>query len=199
MRTTIAAIAAAFLFAAPARVAASSFTLSSFDVAYHKTDPGLVLWANPLVDELTFSLDAVGQTYSKNLFEIGTDEKALNLDDLIPFSIAVNFLFTEPKPDFGGQSKGITGAGWWRNSFGYVLWDNPLILEFGQTGLLGVTLSHVTFGLPGSANVMANFELVRADAGVTSVPEPGTLSLLGVGVAAAAIARRKRNRRSAGR
>lgn len=176
------------------RVDASTFTLESYAVRAHTSDPGLVLWTrNVLAADYTFDLDAVGDVQTAALFTIGTRERALNRDDLYPYSINVGFDFTAPPPDFGGSAQGITGAAWFGRSFGYVLWDNPLTLAFGNTGLLGITLSHETFGLPGSANVDATFQLLRADtsAPATAVPEPSSLLVLALGAIGVAL-RRKR-------
>ena len=97
-----------------------------------------------------FALDGVGDSETFTLFRIGTTEKALNGDDLIPYDIQVNFSFSEPQPAFEGPASGITGAGWFFGDFGYVAWNNPTVLQFGNYGLLGVTLENATFGLPGS-------------------------------------------------
>jgi PEP-CTERM motif-containing protein len=177
---------------APVGVEASAFTLNSYTVNVHTTDPGLMLWEkNLLATPDPFNLNQVGDTFTQNLFQLGTDEKALNLDDIIPYSIAVGFNFVAP--DFKGTTQGITGAAWWGQSFGYVLWDNPLTLAFGQTGLLGITLSNATFGLPGSAVISATFKLVRADTATIprSVPEPSSLMLLGVGALGVLVYRRR--------
>ncbi|HEY7292638.1 MAG TPA: PEP-CTERM sorting domain-containing protein [Vicinamibacterales bacterium] len=161
---------------------ATTFTLNSFDVSLKTTDPGLVLWEKDLLPEPTsFDLTTVGQSTSlMPLFRIGTDETALNLDDVVPAPIAVNFSFTQPTPAFGGSSGGLTGAAWLGTSFGYVAWDNPLLLSFGTSGLLSVTLTNETFGLPGWADVDVKFSLVRADVGT---PEPASLLLIGTALA----------------
>jgi PEP-CTERM motif len=81
----------------------------------------------------------------------------------------------------------------WGQNFGYVLWENPLTLAFGQTGLLGITLTNATFGMPGSADIGATFKLLRADTAtvVRSVPEPSAAMLLCVGVVAVLLCRRR--------
>ena len=41
------------------------------------------------------------------------------------------------------------------HSFGYVVWNNPAVLSFGNGGLLSVSLSNAVFGLPGSTAISA--------------------------------------------
>ena len=185
-------VVALFLVATPAQ--AALFTLADFNVTVHEEDPGLVLFEKEILSTPTsFVLDLVGQSKTFTLFELGTKETALNPDDLKPYDIEVDFDFSTPLPGFGGAANGITGAGWFFGSFGYVAWDNPLLLQFGNYGLLGVTLENTTFGLPGSTKVDATFTLLRADGGTpTSVPEPASALLLGVGVVAMGAFRRQR-------
>ena len=80
---------------------------------------------------------------------------------------------------------------WLGSSFGYVHWEDPIQLAFGpaSAGLLEIALTNVTFGLPGYSSVVGTFTL-RGEP-PTSVPEPGTLALLGIGAATAALRRRQ--------
>lgn len=186
-------VATAVIALATAKPAyATSFVLEDYNVTLRQADPGLVLWKQELLgDPYTFDLSVEGQKQTVSLFSVGTKETALNVDDLKPYGIDVDFSFSAPPPAFGGNTDGITGAAWLGQSFGYVIWDNPLLLEFGSYGLLGITLSNVTFGLPGASTVYATFQLVRADAGSTAVPEPSGGLLTLVGLAAVAAFRRR--------
>lgn len=177
--------------AAPAQ--AALFTLDSYSISLRENDPGLVLFEDNLLNTPTsFNLNTVGQTASATLFRIGTKEGALNLDDLVPYDITVAFNFSSPSPGFGGTAEGITGAGWLLKSFGYVAWDNPLVLTFGTTGQLGITLENAAFDLPGSAAINATFKLLRTDSGQpTPVPEPISAFVFGVGVMCLTAARRR--------
>src|SRR5262245_61307024 len=142
----------------------------SFDVNYsvslHNADPGLVVWSDPLGGHLSFDLDAAGDSFSTGtdtpdpLFTLGTDETALNIDDIIPYEINVDFSFTTPD-GLAGTATGITGAAWLGKSFGYVVWDNPLVLAFGNSGSLAISLTNATFGLPGTAPVNGTFTLLQ--------------------------------------
>jgi hypothetical protein len=118
-------VATLFFVAAPAE--ADLFELSNLTVAAHSSEPGLVLYSNNRINQLprTFELNSVGASETFALFELGTNENALNGDDLIPYEIAMNFQFALPAPAFGGAAAGLTG--WFFRNFGYVL-------AFGSSG-----------------------------------------------------------------
>jgi hypothetical protein len=119
------------------------------------------------------------------LFTLGTKESALNWDDVVPYPISVTLNFSSPST-FGGVSTGITGA----LLGGYLIWDNPLLLNFGSGGLLAVSLTGGSFPLPGQMNVGATFTLVKSGTGGSvSVPEPASILLLLVGAVALVIFR----------
>ena len=203
MRKLVVALTLGILLAA-APAHAALFTLSSVNVNYNQS--GLALnWSSPITNSnpLSFSLATVGETYEAALFQIGTNQNSLNVQSVIPQEISVALNFTAPPPGFAGTGNGLTGAGWFFGNFGYVVWNNPAVLSFGNGGLLGVSLSNVTFGMPGSATVSATFKLLQASSPITpgsqppvGVPEPSSalMLILGSGVLAMVPIRRRRQR-----
>jgi hypothetical protein len=178
---TLVLVVLVFAAVSASKVEASTFTLSDYTVNYNTSDPGLVLWESDIYSGLSFDLTKVGDSFTSALFRIGTSDSWVNFEDLKPQDIDVNFTFTSPPPAFGGTTSGISGAlGLWSAGVGYVLWDNPLVVAFGSTGLLSISLSNAMFSMPGAATIYATFELVRAD--TISNPEPATLMLIGLGV-----------------
>jgi hypothetical protein len=178
------------LVATPVR--AASFTLSSVNVNLNQG--GLALnWASLIGGGLSFNLNTVGQTFTTNLFQLSTRQSSLNVQSLVPHTINVGLNFTAPPPGFSGSSNGLTGAGWFFGNFGYVVWNNPAVMTFGNNGLLSVSLTHATFGLPGSAAIGATFKLLQNSStvppGPTSVPEPASALLLALGGGVLALVR----------
>ena len=163
----------------------------SFSVSLNNTDPGLVVWSVP--SDGLFDLSSPGDSVSTTLFTLGTYENALNADDIIPYEISVDFAFSSPN-GLNGTASGITGAAWLGKGLGYVVWDNPLVLAFGNYGLLGISLTNATFGLPGSTPIGATFTLLQADGSsgsTTRVPEPASGILFGLGALALAAKNRR--------
>ena len=184
LRVFIFSLLTAVAAAVPA--SAATFTLDHFSVDLRDSDPGLVVWASPIVTSpITFQLNTVGASTTVPLFTLGTNEEAQNWDDLKQYPISVAFDFSAPSPGADGAVAGVTGSLF----LGYVSWDNPLSLSFGSNGVLSVSLSGGLFTLPGSLPVFATFELTRAGTSGTTgttvaVPEPTSAVLLLAGLVA---------------
>ena len=165
------------LFGFHGEARAFTFALDSYDVSLHDTDPGLVLqWAPILERPYFFDLD-LGESIEVLLFEIGTGEAYVNLDDMLWKEILVSFMFTNPVA--WGQAEGRT-RGRWLSQDGVVRWNGPAMFGFDGTGMLTASLLDTRFDLKGTAGVWASFENVReGETGTAPVPEPATALLLG--------------------
>jgi hypothetical protein len=165
---------------------ATSFNLQSYTTAVRSSGLGLNVWTQNLFNTGTeITLENAGEEETHALFTLGTYEGSVDWDDWIPYAIGVGFNFSKPEA-FGGTAIGLTGAINIGYQLGYVLWDNPLRLAFGTNGLLDIILSSSHFSVPGKTTVYATFKLVRPDSnGPVSVPEPGVLLLMAIGVAVA--------------
>lgn len=181
----LAAVAAFALCAAASSVASAAVQFSgSYQVNALSSDPGLVVHTAKLADPLNFMLNAPGDTFTVDLFDIWTDETVANgQDDFAPAGISVDFSFVTPLSS--GSVTGTTMAGTILIASGGVLsWDGPTIIDFGNGGKLWVSLSDEIFNVgpgldltPGrehGATVKAKFKLKD----VAVVPLPPTLALL---------------------
>ena len=161
---------------------AVSFTMSSAELSVLSVDPGLVLTGSLVQGALpwTFQLNTVGQSVSKDVFWIGTQECCVNLkDDAKSYPASATFTFSSPP----GTSSSATG-----HSFGVLLldigivdWTSPATVDFGANGALSIQLDDVAFSTPGGANDKVTVTLTKAP--TVAVPVPDSLLLAALGLA----------------
>jgi PEP-CTERM motif len=147
--------------------------------------------------EITFTTTTVGQTFEVNIMLAG------NTSDLIGFAFGFDFSGMQ----FAGGLAGNLFDG--ADFFAGDLMGGPTvmgILPSGSEGAISGLLATLTFTLTGlggpnfsispSFLLDANFAFVDhavRDLGTAPVPEPSTLGLMGIGLAALARRLRKRN------
>lgn len=179
---------------------------ASYDVNLDDADPGLVVNSSDVADK-PFSFDlSAGESEIFTLFQIGTDESAVNGDDEVPRPISVDFSFTLPEVTTGSVSGTTSGETEPDPLFGVsdfyqrgvLNWGSPLELVFGalSDGLLRISLSDTEFnegafwGLGDhGADVIAKVEVVSEP---SAVPEPGTLALMGLAIVGVGVRSRRR-------
>ncbi|WP_372786345.1 PEPxxWA-CTERM sorting domain-containing protein [Phenylobacterium sp.] len=180
-------------------VANATAFVGTFDVTANQGS-GLIINTAPDNGPVSFNLTQ-GNSTTVDLFDIWTPETAVNPDDLVAQPISVAFNFTLPT-GFGGSAGGSTDTNIVLGIFdqGAVNWTNPTTLNFGNGGVLQISLSNETFntgflsftpGQHNGADVYATFKLVHDS--LPGVPEPASWALMigGFGMAGAALRRRR--------
>lgn len=123
-----------------------------------------------------------GSAHFTDLFELfALESSPFSGNDLVPQPISVTFNFTSPSVLSGTISGTTFGI---LNDDATLHWAGPIDLNF-PTGKLTIRLSDADFSDFFNGVVTAQF-----------VPEPGTLALLGIGVAGAFGLRRRRAART---
>jgi hypothetical protein len=180
-----AAAVAGATFAAPA-IAATTVTGTVSNVTLRTSDPGLVVFANPIAFG---PLTLTGAPQTVGVLQIGTNETAVNwFEDTSPYNIAVTFSFTSPTGVTGSPITGET-----RGRFiggGVVEWDGAQTFNFGNGGAFSLALADTNFGTPGRATVNGTFRLISDSA--PAVPEPATWALMILGFGAVGYSMRRR-------
>lgn len=167
--------AVTLVFGMVGTASAMVFTLDSYNVTLNESDPGLVLYWNPILTTPASVDLEVGESITFGLFELGTDETWSNADDKMEKNISVAFDFSSPEVYTTGTGKTV-GDTWLFFSWGEVEWNNPVEFSFGGIGLFTIDLEDDGFCTPGSTTIDATLTYVRA------VPVPSTILLMGSGL-----------------
>ena len=204
MRMILAAAAMAAAVGAAGAASATTFS-GTYNVtgAWSSDNNGL----NIDIDDGSGSFNRTGLDFGEtqifDLFEIRADENINvpsggNDGDTTPRPISVNFTFSAPTnfpgsgsdATVGGTTVAVNGT----HDFGSLTWGAPATVNFGNYGLLTITMLPTTFDDDHNADVKAKFSLAApAVTGVGGVPEPATwgMMIMGFGMAGATMRRRR--------
>lgn len=194
-RTKLVALAAAVVIGAASAAQAGTinavFSLggSSF------SEPGLVMDTSARSGSVALNL-SVGQSVTFDLFDIWATEASATGNNTQASSLIATF-------GIAGTSANATAAGTTRGfnaffvHFASLGWGGPVLLNFGGTGILSITLTDAVygFGFFGLGQGPANGATIRATATLISAAVPLPASGLALGsaimLAAAGLRRRK--------
>lgn len=167
------------------------------------TADGLELWAhvNSSFENVVLTLSEGETSVPIHFAWMGTYEDWVEGDDLVPGSVVAHIAFDVPllTGSVDGTSVGFSGA-WFGYDQGWdLVWDDPVEFSFANGGRFALQLSDISLrngvwtgpdGLFGTscADVYASVTLLESPV----VPEPATISIIGLGLAGLVLRRIRR-------
>ena len=191
-KSALAAVAAVTL-SVGATQAATTFEGSFAVTEYASSDPGLVVQIDPTSGSFgPYNLEVGESSGWFDMFDIWTDERAMNLDDFAVKDISVDMNFSSPLVNtvVDGVTSGWTFFGLF--SGGAVTWTDPVTVNFGSggSGEFKLYLSDESFGLKGEKyGATVKGKIVYT---VAAVPLPAGGVLLLTALGGLALARRRK-------
>lgn len=157
-------------------------------------EPGLVVTTSTRSGSFQVQLN-VGQSATVDLFNIWTTENRVNGNNARQSVLQAAFTFASLGAS--GTANGVTQGNGTTAQFGSVNWGSPILVSFGNGGLLSLALNDASFsaGTNRLTSGPANGATIRATATLISaaVPVPASgLMLAGALAGGAAWARRRK-------